>query len=137
MVLLVPVVVITLAAFFAAAVLSPHRARLKSARVPGLLLTAQLALIPLSWLLIRAAPERPDNDAGGAATCPDVETWTATFYILVFGSSLLGGLTIGSAYAGDRPEKERAIGFAVFAVVAPYVIAGLWIAAALCGGTWN
>lgn len=134
---LVPVVVMASTALIAGAVLGPYRDRLKPARVSGLLLTAQVALIPISWLLIRAAPRRPDNDAGFGATCPDTEAWTGTFYLLLLGSCLLGGVAVGAAYAADRPEKDRTIGYAVVAVVVPYVVAGMWIVGALCGGTWN
>ena len=134
---LIPLVVTALTALIAAAVLGTYRTRLKLGRISGLLLAGQIALVPISWLLIRAAPERPDNDEGGGATCPDAEAWTGTFYMVLFGSCLLGGGAVGGAYAADRPDAGRAVGFAVFAAVVPYVVAGLWIAAALCGGTWN
>lgn len=105
-------------------------------RVPLGLLVTQIALAPVSWLLVWAAPDEPRFDGNG--TCPDIDPGSALetlLTVLFFGSCVVGGLAVAAAYAADRPRLGRPILFALFVLAAPFGIVVALAYDTLCG--WN
>jgi hypothetical protein len=111
-------------ALVATPVLRPLGPNLSGSLVPLGLLVAQMAMAPLAWALIWAAPNEASFD--GTTVCPKIDSGS-TFEIalngLFFGSCVVGGLALAARYAADRPKLRGTTLFALLVLVAPLGIA--------------
>lgn len=129
-----PPVVTATTALISAAVFQPHRLTLSQTRIPRGLLIAQAVIVPLSWLVIWAAPDKQNWRERAGATCPVLEgRYDDVLFTLVFASALLGGVACGAAIAADWPRLARAAGYAAAALVLPYFMMFTWIGSFFCG----
>lgn len=93
------------------------------------LLLTQLALLVVAFALLERAPVE-------ASGCTDLMGTTGDMlYVVVLGSALVGGLAWASAVVATPANCLTWGGFAVLALVGPYVIVGRWFWLGTCG--WN
>ena len=104
--------------------------RLRELRIPQTLLTALVALVPLTWLIIQVAGEEPAGDGG---TCPAINDGigAALLVSMIFGSAILGGVAVAASRV-TQPDSLGTGAYALAAVVVPYVIGTIYFANALC-----
>ena len=122
-----------------AAVLTIYLARgrgkaLSQPAVPTVLLVAQIATVPLAWILIRTAPDIVSSYHGAA--CKDVVDAEAIFFPLILGSALLGGLAWGTLGRQSDSSLGHLFVYAAVAICIPYGIGIWWFLEVACS-TWN
>ena len=111
-------------ALVATPVLRPLGPNLSGSPVPLGLLVAQIAMAPLAWALIWAAPN--ERSFVGTGACPEIDSGSAyeiALNGLLFGSCVVGGLALAATYAADRPSLGRTTLFALLVLLAPLGIA--------------
>jgi hypothetical protein len=119
-----PLLLLAVTALVATPILRPVGPDLSGSAVPLGLLIGQIAMAPLAWALIWAAPNERSID--GASACPAIGSGSAieiTLYGLFFGSCVVGGFALAATYAADRPELRRTTLFALIVLLAPFGIA--------------
>lgn len=102
--------------------------------VPLTLLIAQIALVPITWLMIRSAPDIVSSYSG--AQCKDYTAIESIVWIFVFVAATLGGVAFGGATVENHTRIGRNLIFGLVVVAVPYVIAVSLILTAACS-TWN
>ena len=107
---------------------SPDRVR--EQRTPQTLLIALVALIPLTWLIIRVAGE---ETSGSGGTCPAINDGPAAGILvsLCFGSAILGGVAFAASLVA-HPHSWKAGAYALAALAVPYVLGAMYLLEALC-----
>lgn len=105
---------------------------MRARRVPLALLLATAGLAPLTWVLLKIAPEELDSNNGG--TCPAVDDglWGLLFLCLYLGSAVVGGLALAASLVAS-PTLTRPAGVLLVALGVPYAIGFAVLVAALCG----
>lgn len=131
-----PLLLLGITALVATPLLRTHRPDLSGSPIPVGLLLLQMAMAPVAWGVIWAAPNQPRSD--GASACPEIDPGSAleiALYVLFFGSCMVGGLVLAATYVADRPRLGRTTLFALIGLVAPFGIAVGVAYDALCGPT--
>lgn len=131
-----PLLLLGITALVATQILRAQGTDLSGSPIPLGLLLLQMAMAPVAWTLIWAAPNQQSFD--GASACPEIDSGSAleiALYALFFGSCMVGGLALAATYAADRPRLGRTTLFALIVLVAPFGIAVGVAYDALCGPT--
>jgi hypothetical protein len=130
-----PLVLFGVTALVATPIMRPLGPDLSGSRVPIGLLAAQVALAPLAWGLVWAAP---NEQTVAGSSCPQIEsgsTLEIALYVLFSASCMLGGLALAATYAADRPRLGRSFLFALIALLAAFGIAATAAYDVLCGAS--
>lgn len=134
LVALAPVLITAATAAIAAPILWSQGDVLRQSWIPGGLLAAQCAMVPLTWVVLWVAPDAEGfNEAETHTTCPTLDgAWAVPPLTLYFGSSIVGGVAVAAALAASR-SAGRPLGYAAATVAATYVIGIKLLLAAFCG----
>jgi NADH:ubiquinone oxidoreductase subunit 2 (subunit N) len=102
-----------------------------SPAMPRLLLLAQLATLPIVFVLIAAMPTRENTDH-----CPDFANAPLLrpfVYVTVIGSCLLGGSAVAAAISIKRERPRSTAGFVVVSLAVAFATLVMALSANLCG----
>ena len=103
----------------------------RESRLQLKLLLVAAAMVPLAWILVRAAPDKLDYNGG---TCPAVDDglWAYVFLALYLGSAVVGGAALAASFV-SAPNLRKPTGFLFVAHAVPYAIGFTFLVAAFCG----
>ena len=131
LVLVAPLLLCGTAAAIGYLVMARHAEHLRASPVSFELLLATLVLAPLTWILVRVAPEEPDVNGGAEVEReeerppePLVDDWA--------GSAVVGGLALAASLVSS-PSLKKPAGVLLAALGVPYVIGITVLFAAFCG----
>ena len=131
LVLVAPLLLCGTAAAIGYLVMARHAERLRASPLSFELLLATLVLAPLTWILVKVAPEESDVN-GGACPIVDEGLWGALFLVLYFGSAVVGGLALAASLVSSSSLRKPA-GVLLAALGMPYLIGIMVLFAAFCG----
>ena len=131
LVFVAPLLLCGAAAVIGYLVMARHAERVRSP-VSFELLLATLVLAPLTWILVKVAPEEPDFNNGGACPIVDEGLWGAVFLVLYLGSAVVGGLALAASLVSSSSLRKPA-GVLLAALGMPYLIGIMVLFAAFCG----
>jgi hypothetical protein len=106
--------------------------RVRERRLPLKLLLVAAAMAPLTWILVRVAPEELDYNGGGMCPAVDDGLWAYVFLALYLGSAVVGGLALAASLV-SAPNLKKPAGFMLVALGVPYAIGFTFLVAAFCG----